>query len=103
MSAVLSKETLESLIFDVIDEINRQLSSERHIEKSGDAFLFGEKGKLDSLGLVNLIVETERRVEDEFGVSIELSDEDKVAQAGNPFQSVGSLVDYVLLLLKDKV
>lgn len=52
-----------------------------------DAPLFGQDGLLDSLGLVNLVVLTERKVEDAYGVEISLADEAALAMDENPFRT----------------
>jgi acyl carrier protein len=103
MASPLTRKTLEGLIFDSIDEINQQLSQEKQIEKSECTVLLGKGGKLDSLGLINLLAEIEQRVEEQFGVTITLTDGDVMSQKESPFANVGALTDYIFLLLKNKV
>jgi acyl carrier protein len=57
--------------------------------------LFGQTAILDSMGLVNLIVEVEQNLEDEYDVTVVLADERAMSQKHSPFRSVGSLVDYI--------
>jgi hypothetical protein len=57
--------------------------------------LYGEHGQFDSLRLVKLLVGTEQRIEDEFGVCLTLADEHALARRTNPFGSVGTLADYI--------
>ena len=89
-------------IFDAIDEINQQLPGKEHLEKSNDTILFGRSGKLDSLGLVSLIVAVEERVEEEYGVAISIADERAMSQENSPFKSIGTLADYISLLLEER-
>lgn len=89
-------------IYDAIDEVNQQLPGKQRIEKSTDTVLFGRSGKLDSLGLVNLIVSVEERVEEEFGIAITIADERAMSQENSPFKSVGALADYISLLLEER-
>jgi len=86
-----------------IEEINRQLENEHQLEKSTNTVLFGEGGKLDSLGLINLVVAVEQNIEDEFDVTITLADERAMSQENSPFRTVGSLADYIELLLEEKL
>jgi len=65
-----SKSKLTELIYDAIDQANEQLSDEFRIEKSTETVLFGQGGKLDSLGLVSLLIAIEQNIEDEFEQSI---------------------------------
>ena len=86
-----------------IEEINRQLENEHQLEKSTNTVLFGEDGKLDSLGLINLVVAVEQNIEDEFDVTITLADERAMSQETSPFRTVGSLADYIEMLLEEKL
>ena len=84
-----------------IDEFNEQLPEEERIPKSADTVLFGKSGRLDSVGLLNLIVEAEENVEAEFGIPITLADERAMAQESNPFETIASLVTYIAQLLEE--
>lgn len=63
------------LLFEVIDEVNLQYKDEFELIKSEDTALFGRKGSLDSLGLVNFVVATEQLIEDSFDTQRPLTDE----------------------------
>ena len=94
-------ERVIQAIFRAVDELNQQQPKEQRMEKSIDTVLFGRSGKLDSLGLVTLIVAAEQKVGEEFGVSITLADERAMSQKNSPFKTIGSLVDYISLLLEE--
>lgn len=96
-------EKITQLIFDAIDDINAQLSKEQQLEKSIDTALYGEEGKLDSLGLVNFIVAVEQKIQDELGLNITLATEKAMSQKNSPFKSVQSLLSYLTLLLGENV
>jgi len=98
---MISKK-IEELIFDVIDEINLQNPMDEQIEKSLDTVLHGENGKLNSLELVSFIVAIEQKTEDELGGVITLADEKTLSQINSPFRTVKTLVDYIMVLLKEK-
>lgn len=89
------------VIFDAVDDLNRQLPRERHLEKSVNSILLGSE-KLDSLGLVNLIAATEQKVEEEFGTSISLFDEAAMSQQSSPFKNIGTLAGYINSVLETK-
>lgn len=95
----MESEKIVQIVFDVIDETNAELPTDRKIEKSKDAILFGKSGKLDSLGIVNFIVAVEDRVREEFGILITLADEQAMSQKNSPFRTVSSLSTYIAELM----
>ena len=90
----MQKQVIAAL-FRAFDEINPLLPEGRKLEKAEDAAILS---KLNSLGMVNLIVTIENRIKDEFGVTISLTDER--ALLANPFQTTTMLADYITSLLK---
>ena len=96
-----NNERVIQTIFSVIDELNEELPEEKQLEKSLDVALFGELAKLDSLGLVNLVVATEQRIEEEFCSPITLVDERAMSQNNSPLRTIGTLIDHVCLLLEE--
>ena len=92
-------ERIERAVFRAIDEINQARAREQRLEKSSDTVLMGESGRLDSLGLVNLVVAVEEQVAEEFGVTINIADTRARSQVANPYQTVSSLVEYIASIL----
>ena len=95
------KERVIQAIFNAVDEINQQFPKEDRLEKSIDAVLFGQSAKLDSLGLVNLIVTTEQKIEEEFDTTITLANEKAMSQKNSPFRTIETLAGYIFLLLEE--
>jgi len=90
------------VIFEVVDELNEQFSNTHKLQKDRDTVLFGKSGKLDSLDMINLMVTTEEKLSDEFGMVISITDERAMSQANSPFRTIGTLADYVATLLQEK-
>jgi acyl carrier protein len=90
-----------ALIWDAIDEVNELLPEDARVAKEPDAVLLGESGSLDSVGLVNLVVALEQRIEDEFGMALVLADEKAMSYSRSPFRTVQTLHDYIRDLLKN--
>ena len=97
----MNRGDVTRLIYDVIDDLNTQLPNEGKLEKSNDLVLLGSSGKLDSLGLVNLIVGVEEKIEDDLGFTISLADEKAMSQQVSPFKTVRTLADYITVLLSE--
>ena len=56
---------------------------------------------IDSLGLVDLILEVETRLRKEHGVTVTLADERAMSQRHSPFRTVGTLADYIVVLTSE--
>lgn len=93
------REQVLQVIYGAVDDANETLPPGRRLEKSPETILYGVGGKLDSLGLVNLIVATEQQIEETFGVAVTLASERAISQQHSPFRTIGSLADYAITLL----
>ena len=80
----IMKEKIIKILYSSIDEINKLYSENKKMEKSTKTVLFGSSGSLDSLGLVNFIVSTEEKIQDEFDVLISLADERAMSKSESP-------------------
>ena len=90
------------MLFNVIDELNQLQPREEHLTKDLQAPLAGDFGRLDSAGLINLIVLTEQKAAQELGRPILLTDDRTMSQINAVFRTLGSLADYIHLLLNEK-
>lgn len=64
--------------------------------------LLGKYSQLDSVKLIMLIFAIEHRVQDELGVSIQISSERAVSQSQSPFRNIRSLVKLTDELVKKR-
>jgi len=96
---VTENTEVTGVLFDAIDEVNALLPPEQQLEKSVDTVLFGGSGKLDSLGLVTFIVAAEQKISETLGHSVTLADEKAMSQKNSPFRTIGTLTDYIAMLL----
>ena len=88
-------------ISSAVDSFNDGQPEDARVTKTTTTPLFGEGATLDSIGLVNLIVAVEQGVEAELGVPIILANDRALSQKNNPFSTIETLTDYVILLLKE--
>ena len=95
------RKTIENIIINAVQEINERLPKEQQISNTSKTVLFGKDGQLDSLGLVNILIIIEQNIEDEFDKSITLADERALSQKYSPFSTVGTLLDYINMLLNE--
>ena len=95
-------ERITQMLFSVVDELNQLRPTEEHLEKNLEAPLAGDFGRLDSSGLINLIVMTEQKADEELGVPILLTDDRTMSQLKNIFGTLGTHADYIHQLLNEK-
>lgn len=93
---MINENQVEQIIFEAIDKINLQLTDDQKLLKTEDTILLGDDGTLDSLGFINLVVTIEQKLEEDFELSLNLTDENTFVQEGNPFESVKVLTGYIL-------
>ena len=91
-----SREQVENIIFESIDEVNAMLPEDEHLTKSLETRLLGEGGQVDSLGLVNLVVAVEQLVLEQLDLTIVLADEKAMSRKRSPFRSVETLLEHAL-------
>ena len=87
-------------VYTAVDRLNETRTPERRIPKSPETRLLGSDGLLDSLGAVNLIVETEIAVEEQLGKTVNLGDQRAASQTVHPLHSIASLAQYITTLLQ---
>ncbi len=90
-------------IYAAIDEVNKMRPEKQQLDKSTDTIILDSSlGKLDSLGLLNLTVITEEKIEAEFGIAISLTNENALLQGASIFKTIGMLADYISSILEEK-
>lgn len=93
-------EILE-IILAALREVKEQMGDKGKFEVSPQTRLYGRGSDLDSLGLVQLVVDVEERAATRYGVPVTLTDEKALSQENSPFRNVESLTDYVAGLLAE--
>jgi len=96
---MVTKNKIDHIITEAIAEINSNLPKDKQFLISKETPLFGENANIDSLGFVNLLVNIEYNIEDEFNLSITIADEHAMSQKNSPFKTLGTLSEYVLGLV----
>jgi hypothetical protein len=95
-------EKITQMLFRVLDELNQFRPREEHLKKNLETPLADGSGGLDSAGLINLIVLTEQKAARELGRPILLTDDRTMSRINEVFLTLGSLADYIHLLLNEK-
>jgi len=96
-----TKESIQESILKSLNNLNDERADGEKIPVNLDTRLFGSNAALDSLSLVSLIVDVETAVSEASGRDISLTDDRAMSQPVSPFSNVGTLTDYILLLLSE--
>lgn len=94
----MEESRILQIVLKTLESANLARTKEQQLEISPTAALFGAPGRLDSLGLVALLIDIEEAFALE-GHPVVLSDERAVSQRRSPFRDVPSLVRYIDELL----
>jgi acyl carrier protein len=95
MSSSSDVEQVLQAIYQTIAELNGQLPATQQLAAAPETVLVGEKGQLDSLGLINLLVNLEDVLAAAVGRRIKIFDERLLANAQGPMATVGALAEHV--------
>jgi hypothetical protein len=89
---------------DLICEIYKQClpPGQAAPEVNRETHLLGANTLLDSSALVSLLVEVEQQINDAVGTEILLADDRAMSQKRSPFRNIGTLAEYVVMLLNEK-
>ena len=96
-----SKILIQEIIFDSLKNINEGLSGNKKLEITPETPLYGIHGTLDSMALVNLILEVEDTLNTKFNTKILIVDEKALAKESSPFKTVAAFVNYVAELVNN--
>jgi acyl carrier protein len=92
---------VEAVVLEAARELNDGLAQPVPTELGAEAPLFGAGGVLDSMALVRLVLAVEDLAEDHFGVGVSLADRRAVSESSSPFQTVGTLANYLEKRLRE--
>jgi len=73
-------------------------TEEMNIDVNENTKLFGDNSGLDSMGLVNIIIDIETKLAEE-DINITLTSENAMSRSSSPFRSVSTLTEYIQELI----
>lgn len=93
---MIERKDAFGIVVASLNEVFAQEGNPPPADISDDTVLVGTDAVLDSLGVVQLIVEVEQRLEQGFGVVVTLANDKAMSQRSSPFRTVGVLADHVI-------
>jgi len=97
---VVTREDLVSLIAGIYKNFLPPTRTPEEI--TSESRLFGSDSPIDSIALVSLLVEVEQSVNELCNTEIVIADDRAMSQKRSPFRTVGSLGDYIHVLLSEQ-
>ncbi len=91
----MQREQIVSLVLEALKSVNEIHLSDRTIPLEENTPLLGEGSQLDSLALVQLVVEVEQRLSLNHQIQVSLTSERAMSQRTSPFLTVATLTDYI--------
>ena len=89
------EKIITDIIFAAIDDYNDLNPKDKKITKGKTTILYSKNGKIDSLGLVNLILAIEEKVFEQLNVNITLADDSAFSEKSSPFKDIQSLIEFI--------
>ena len=99
-SRQLSPDEVQTVVLEAVRTANLARADDSQLTVSTSAALFGPESPLDSLGLLALLLDVEDGLQ-AAGCPVMLSDDRAMSQKRSPFRTVGSLVEYIVLLTRE--
>ena len=96
------KQKIKNILEKSINELNTMISDNKNEIKSNSQVLIGEKGILDSLGYLNLMVAVENNIKEVFDFEFSFIDFIDGDLKDNPFYTIEALETFLLKHLNDK-
>lgn len=98
----MNKKEIKTIVLNQVNEIILTFKDDQKINVNEETVLFGELSLIDSLSLVSVIVDLEMIFSDELGIDFSLTDDRAMTREISPFDSVNTLVDYILEIINEK-
>lgn len=92
----LARSDAYEIVLESLKEVFLQGGTPPPATVSAETVLVGTDAVLDSLGVVQLIVEVEQRVESQHGIAVTLANDKAMSARNSPFRTVGVLADHVV-------
>ena len=93
---MIARSDALTIVVASLKEVFEQVGTPPPDDITEETVLVGTDAVLDSLGVVQLIVEVEQRVESEHGVSVTLANDKAMSARNSPFRTVAVLTDHVI-------
>jgi len=98
---MIARQDALDIVLASLKEVFDQVGTPPPADITEDTVLVGADPVLDSLGVVQLIVEVEQRVEQAHGISVTLANDKAMSARNSPFRTVGVLTDHLIVTAQE--
>ena len=102
-SKQLDREIIVAMIVSCLEDVLSQQDVQSDKPVGEETHLIDHLSVLDSMGLVNLIVDLEQIIANRSGIYLVLANERALSQKSSPFKTVESLADYISILINEEL
>ena len=96
----MQRERIEEVIITVFKDYLKEQDIEIEGEVNSGTILSGNESAVDSMGIVNVVMDIESYFHDQ-GYMITITSEDSMSLEGSAFQTVTTLADFILELIEE--
>ncbi|MBT4731392.1 hypothetical protein HOB87_05435 [Candidatus Woesearchaeota archaeon] len=89
---------IRKVILDSVAEVNKELKSEVLSNLNNDTLIFEN---LDSVAVLDLVIEIENKLQQEYGKFIQIADETVMDEIQTPFKTLLSLTKFIESKVKE--
>src|SRR5215216_3605627 len=93
---MIARKDAYEIVIASLKEVFEQTGMPAPESLGEETVLVGSDPVLDSLGVVQLIVEVEQRVEQQHDISVTLANDKAMSARNSPFRTIGVLADHVV-------
>ena len=97
------RDKIYTLVVGAIETLNEDLDYESLEDVGEETPIYGGPESIDSLSLVTLLADIEHSVSGAFGIKVILADEQALSSRERPYSCVGSLIDFTLQRVQQKL
>lgn len=99
----MTNQKIESILVAAIKEQDQYLDQPVDLSNGDCAFLYTDNGPLDSLSLVTIIADVEKKLLEAFGKKVQLANERDLSIQDSPFRTFGQMISFIKTRLNGAV
>ena len=88
---------IREIILESLEEVNKELKCIEFFDIKNETLIFDN---MDSMGVLELIIEIENKLQMQYGKFIQIADDTIMDEQQTPFKTLSSLIEFVEIKVK---